>query len=287
MRGRLGGIIGAASQPNAVSASRIWSLAEVYSAKRGVYYTDMYGYGPGPWPSSNWVINLPTIQGYYGPEPIDYADATETGSATFSPTVASPSWGVEFSYFWQRSTNAGVTWANVAGSEGTATTESDPYSYGGGVATVSLTVTGQTAANDEDRYRVVVNAGLKTFVGQTLTLRFEPAVTAVWDRGLSSNFNNYGPSLSVSSGTYFVYETSCGFHRTKYSGDPFAPSSLGIESSTDGGTTWQAQSPDYSDGWASGRYYTASSADNGRKWRGVATFLGQTYYSPVATLTVS
>lgn len=286
MRGRLGGIIGVASQPFSGSASRIWSLAEVYSAKRGAYYTDLYG-NAGPWPSNTLTINLPIVNW----SAVDWVDATETGEATLSPTVSTPSPGQEFSYFWERSTDDGGTWATVSGSSGAATTDYDYNSYsGGGVATVSLTITGQTVTNDEDRYRLVVSSGLKTFVGPTITVRFEPGfvspISVQWDGGLRTT-GPYTNSLTVSAGSEFSFEMQGIYQRTKYSGDPISPSSLQIQSSDDGGTTWQNQTPDSSQPSFARKYYTASSGDNGRKWRGVATFSGQEYYSPVATLTVT
>lgn len=287
MRGRIGGIIGFASQPFAGSASRMWALGDVYAAKRGAYYTDMW-YGQGPWPSSNWTIGLPTVPGYYGPIERDWADATATGEATFSPTVTSPSVGTSsFSYFWQRSTDAGASWSVLAGSDGTAMAE--PGQYGGnGTATVSLTRTGQTIANDEDRYRIVVTAGLKTFFGQTLALRYD-TVTLSHDGGLTSNWNNYVQNLTVAAGVDFSFRANGGFLSVKYENPngAYEPTSVVMQRSDDGGATWQSQTPDYTNMGLAEKSYTASASDNGAKWRGAWPFQGQTYYGPVATLTVT
>ena len=290
MRGRIGGIIGFAGQPFAGSASRMWALGDVYAAKRGSYFIDTYGgYGQLPWPSSNWTIGLPTVSGYYGPTERNWADATATGEATFSPIVTSPLSEMGFSYFWQRSTDAGVSWSTVTGSSGTATTDNVSYGGGGGTATVSLALTGQTIANDEDRYRIVVNAGLKTFYGQTLALRYD-TVTLSASGGLTSNYNNYLTSLTVASGTNFAYSTNGTFLSVKYDNPDagYAPASIAMQRSSDGGTTWQTVTTlDSIDAFSAYKSYTASASDDGAKWRGAFQFQSQTYYGPVATLTVT
>lgn len=267
MRGRVGGRIGTSYPPSSYGANGVWSLADVYATLRGSYGGDPYGYGPA-WPMNTVSISWP-YQYYVGT--VDWIDATETGEGTFSPDVQStyPS----LNYSWERSTNGGTTWTTVSGQ-----------------TSATLTLTGQTTANDEDKYRLVADAGIRKFYGPAGSVRFEPGfvspVSVQWGGGLDagSGFTN---SLTISAGTNFEFQMQGLYQRTKYSGDPVSPSSVVLQSSADGGTTWQSETPSYSYPSYAGKYYTAASGDNGKKWRGVATFLGQTYTSPVATLTVT
>ena len=286
MRGRIGGRIGVAYPPSFFAASGVWGIADILAAKSGAYGFDQYS-GSTPWPVISWVIGLHTVPGYYGPIERDWVDATATGEATFSPTVTSNAGGMSFSYFWQRSTDAGASWSVLAGSGGTGTTESGPYG-GNGTSTVSLTRTSQTIANDEDRYRLVVVAGLKTYYGQTLSLRYD-TVTLSAGGGLS-DFNNYDlMSLTVAAGANFLYKTNGGFLSVKYENPDggYDAQSVVMQRSSDGGATWQNQTPDYTNLGYAEKNYTASASDNGAKWRGSWSFQGQTYYGPVATLTVT
>lgn len=166
-----------------------------------------------------------------------------------------------------------MTWTTVSGQTG-----------------ATLTLTGQTTANDEDKYRLVADAGLKKFYGPAGTVRFEPGfahpISLEWPLGFNSG-GSFTNSLSVSAGESVTYYAQSYFSRAKYGGDPIHPSSIIIQSSTDGGTTWQTETPDSVGYEFSYKTYTVAAGDNGRKWRGVATFLGQTYNGPVATLTVT
>lgn len=281
MRGRIGGRIGAGSPPSMNAASGMWGIAELYAAKTGYFGSDPWT-GAMPWPATTVAISWPT-GGYYDP-PIDWVDATANGSATFSANVTTSVADFAFSYYWERSTNSGATWSVVSGSSGSTTAAWG--GYGGGEATVTLSLTGQTVSNDEDRYRLVVNAGLKTVFGPTGTLRFD-TVTLGAGGGLTRNYNNYLMSLTVAAGTNFAYYTNGTFLGVKYDGG-YAPASLAMQRSDDGGTTWQeVTNLDSIDAFGAYKNYTASASDNGAKWRGAFQFLGQTYYGPVATLTVT
>lgn len=277
MRGRVGGRIGVAITPTDSEASGFWRLSDVLASKIGAYGLSQYT-GLPAWPALSVVVACDAA-----------ADATATGSATFSATVTTNVADLPFSYVWQRSTNAGATWSVVSGSSGSSTAADT--GYGGGTATVTLELTGQTIANDEDRYRVVVTAGIRTVIGQG-SLRFDTVTLNNSFSGLTDG--DYTVlSLTIASGEDFSYRFGWGgwgsLVGTKYGGF-YQHTGFAMQSSVDGGATWQAVSGTNanSDGSSITKWYeSSSSADNGKKWRGVYTFAGQDYYTQVATLTVT
>lgn len=282
MRGRIGGIIGFAAQPTASSASRIWSLAEAYSAKRGAYYS-----GGDGWPSRAFTITWP--------EGADYADATQTGAATFAPEVRTATESRPYDYYWERSTDDGATWSAVSGSTGSGTTEFDYGPYSGYVGSAPLTVTGRTITNDEDLYRLVVTSGLKVFYSTPATLRFDSVTIDFVDQleiNLPGDLGFYAYPTSSATRTVAAgtdVEIVCGFLITgqKYA-QTYSATSLQFETSTDGGATWTNgtgvadSNPD--EGVV---YFTAAAGDNGRKWRATIHFNATSATTRVITLTVT
>jgi hypothetical protein len=285
MRGRIGGRIGVSYPPSSFAAGGVWRLADVYAARSGAFGTDQYS-GAMPWPATTLTIAWPTDS--WSQIPIDYVDATATGSGTFSASVTASVVGLPFSYYWERSTNAGSTWSVVSGSGGSSTAADN--GYGGGGATVTLNITGQTVSNDNDKYRLVVTAGLKTYTGPTGTLRFD-TVTLSGNRDpvgatLTSNFNNYFVNLTVAAGTNFSSEAGGVFVGTEYSA-VYLPETIVMQVSVDGGSTWQNETNfDVYEGYVV-KSYTASAADNGKKWRAALTFRGQNFFTGASTLTVT
>jgi hypothetical protein len=286
MRGRVGGIIGLAGQPTAGSASRVWALGEVYSAIRGLYSTQDPYSGSDPWPSRVFTITWPGS--------VDYADATNTGGATFSPEVRTASSSQPFTYYWERSTDDGATWSTVSGSSGNGTTEFDYNSYSGYVGSAPLTVTGQTIANDEDLYRLVATSGLKTFYSAPATLRFDNVTISVTEELYIAGENDAKlqertVEASWPWGIYFVW-----FARPlgqKYNVSyPFTLVQKQV--STDGGTTWSTfSSQENYDGspfnWAGGWNFMQTTADNGKKYRVILTYKTASVTTRVVTLYVT
>jgi hypothetical protein len=267
MRGRLGSRIGASLADN---TSGLWRLADVHAAKVGGY-----GFKPGgfvsPWPTRNITIGWP-ISGYPSYSAINYADATEGGSATFNASVLGDSSlsGAVLSYYWQRSTNSGSTWSTVSGSSGTFTFNS--FSSANSYANAYLTRTGQTIANDGELYRLVVLNGLKAVTGPSGTLRYDTVTLSI---GHPSS-----DTLAVGQYTYFIaqgYATGNTYGRTYYGG------SYQWQRSTDSGSTWV----DFSGGSTGYLQFRVVSGDNGYMYRCRVTVAGQTLFTNAATLTVT
>jgi hypothetical protein len=76
-----------------------------------------------------------------GTEPAD--QDTSSGAATFTVAATTTGTGATLTYQWQKSTDAGLNFVNVANA-----------------TSASLALTGQTAANNGDQYRVRVNNSL-------------------------------------------------------------------------------------------------------------------------------
>ena len=273
MRGRVGGRIGTSSPPLSYGANGVWALADVYATLRGSYGGDQYGYGPA-WPINTVSISWP-YQSYVGT--VDWIDVTQTGGGTFSPDVQTtyPS----LAYSWERSTNGGTTWTAVAGQTG-----------------ATLTLTGQTTANDEDQYRLVADAGIKKFYGPAGTVRFDTVTITFpnqsWDNqpanlGFYTNGYIEGNTKTVAGGASVLLYYGALVAGQKY-GANYEPTSTQWQTSTDGGSTWvsgtgvsDSDPADYSVA------FTASSGDNGRKWRVIINFNSISVTSRVATLTVT
>lgn len=253
MRGRIGGRIGATLLPNGSTASGVWGIAEVYAAIRGYLGSNYYEYGPA-WPTGTISIAWP--YNYYWPYgTIDYIDATQDGTGTFSPTVTTTYGAVTYS--WERSTDGGTTWAAVSGE-----TE----------ATLSLT--GQTTANDGDQYLLVADAGLKVVRSAPGTVRVDSPTLTI----------SYQPqSQTVADGEYVYLEVYASLHGPTYGG--YYTPTLQWQISTDGGTTWTNQGS-AAQTTETYKYFQATTADNGQKYRVVATFGAQSVTSNVATITV-
>lgn len=264
MRGRLGGRIGASFSPASGNASGVWRLADVYAAKVGAYGFDPWGNGPS-WPTRNLTIAWPFL-GWPFYSQVDYADATENGSATFNAVVSGDYSlnGTEFSHYWQRSTDSGSTWATVSGSNGTFVLDS----FSG--TAVSLERTGQTIANDGDLYRLVVLNGLKTVNGPSGTLQHD-SVTISFGSNPSSIIRSVGQSAY-----FFAAGSATGqtYGRT-YGG------SYQWQRSTDSGATWS----DFG-GTDNTLQFTVAAGDNGYRYRLKLTAAGQVGYSSSATLIV-
>lgn len=261
MRGRIGGRIGSSLAPSSYSASGMWRLSENYAANRGVFG---YGgeFGSGGWPRVTFNIYWP-YQYYYGV--VDYADATNNGSATFDVRVTSTPSEIDFGYYWQKSTDDGQTWVSVSNSSGSSST----VGYYGEVS-VGLEVTGQTSANDGDLYRVVVTRGLKSWVGPTGTLQCD-TVTIAFGPNPSSIIRSVGQSAYFFAAGGAIGQT---YGRT-YGG------SYQWQRSTNSGSTWS----DFG-GSDNTLQFTVASGDNGYRYRLKLTAAGQTGYSNSATLIV-
>ena len=90
-----------------------------------------------------------------GTQPAD--QDTSSGAATFTVAATTTGSGVTLTYQWQKSTDAGLNFVNVSG------------------ATIaSLALTGQTAAENGDQYRVRVNnsMGADEVISSVATLTF-------------------------------------------------------------------------------------------------------------------
>jgi hypothetical protein len=263
MRGRIGGRIGVSYSPASGYTSGVWRLADVYAAKAGAYGFDPYG-SSQPWPSRNLTIAWP-FSGWPSYSPIDYADATQNGSATFNASVGGDYSlnGTEFAYFWERSTDAGATWATVAASSGSFTLDT----YGN---TVSLERTGQTIANNGELYRLAVINGLKAVFGPSGTMQFDTVT-------ISFSYNPTSIIRSAGQNAYFESQASAvgQTYGRAYGG------SYQWQRSTNGGSTWaDFGSADY---WLQ---FTVAAADNGYRYRLKFASSGQVAYSTSATLIV-
>jgi hypothetical protein len=90
-----------------------------------------------------------------GTEPAD--QDTSNGAATFTVAATTTGTGATLTYQWQKSTDAGLNFVNVANA-----------------TSASLALTGQTAANNGDQYRVRVNnsLGADEVISAVATLTF-------------------------------------------------------------------------------------------------------------------
>jgi hypothetical protein len=90
-----------------------------------------------------------------GTEPAD--QDTSSGAATFTVAATTTGTGATLTYQWQKSTDAGLNFVNVANA-----------------TSASLALTGQTAANSGDQYRVRVNnsLGADEVISAVATLTF-------------------------------------------------------------------------------------------------------------------
>lgn len=238
MRGRIGGRIGATVLPDGTNAKGVWGIGEVYAASRGYLGSNYYEYGP-PWPTGTLSIDWGGT---------DYADATGTGNATFSPAVTTTYTPV---YSWEKSTDSGATWTAVSGE-----------------TTNTLSLTGKSLSDNGTLYRLVADAGLKVVRSASATLRYD-TVTVAFD---------YGPS-NMTSNTYAYFEAAATATGVTYSAT-YTPSYQWQES-TDAGSTWSNISGATS-GYLS---FAVTSGMDGYRYRCVATFAGETATSSAATLT--
>jgi hypothetical protein len=269
MRGRIGGRIGVAYPPSSYGAGGVWRLADVYAAKSGAFGSDPYS-GALPWPANTLTIAWPVWGNWWNQTTIDFADATATGSATFSVNVTTTFANFVFSYYWQRSTDAGATWSTVSGSSGSETASDN--GYGGGGVAVTLTRTGQAVTNDGELYRLVAMNGLKTVTGPNGTLQFDDNVTV--------SITDHPQSITRGIGAWAQF-ASVG----SASGQKYGRTYDGVrqwQRSTDSGATWSD--------FMGGTYaleFVAAAADNGNQYRLKFTCAGQTVFSNAATLTVT
>ena len=90
-----------------------------------------------------------------GTQPAD--QDTSSGAATFTVAATTTGSGATLTYQWQKSTDAGLNFVNVANA-----------------TSASLALTGQTAANNGDQYRVRVNnsLGADEVISAVATLTF-------------------------------------------------------------------------------------------------------------------
>ena len=90
-----------------------------------------------------------------GTQPAD--QDTSSGAATFTVAATTTGSGVTLTYQWQKSTDAGLNFVNVSGA-----------------TSASLALTGQTAAENGDQYRVRVNnsMGADEVISSVATLTF-------------------------------------------------------------------------------------------------------------------
>lgn len=244
MRGRIGGRIGATVLPSGSSAKGVWGLGEMYVAVRNyIGYGYDYGY-ESSWPMGTISISWPYIyyQGYQ-----DYADVT-SGSGTFSPELSTtyPS----LAYSWQKSTDSGATWTTVSGE-----TEA------------TITLTGQTTANDGEKYRLVANAGLKVVYG--------PAGTVQCDTVTVSFYSNPTSQFSTTTAYFDVGAQASGVTYGRY----YEPT-YQWQRSTNGGSSWSNLSGETN----SYLSFSVTAGMDGYKYRCVASFAGQSATSTAATL---
>lgn len=245
MRGRIGGRIGKMVVPSSYSAKGVWGIGEVYAAIRGyIGYADYYSGDGGSWPMGTISIAWPYIyyQGYQ-----DYADVT-SGSGAFSPEVTTTY--PALTYSWQRSTDGGTTWATVPN-------ETD----------ASITLTGQTTANDGEKYRLVANAGLKIVYG--------PAGTVQCDTVTVSFYSNPASQFSTTNAYFDAGANAYGVTYGRY----YEPA-YQWQRSTNGGSSWSNLSGQTN----SYLYFAVNSSMDGYKYRCVASYAGQTATSTAATL---
>lgn len=240
--GRLGGRIGTSSPPSSYSASGIWTLSDVYSAYRGLFS----GFGSN-WPANTLSIVWPTSP-YWPYATGDFADATGTGSGTFSPSITTDYPSVAYS--WEISTNSGGTWSAVPGEAGQ-----------------SLSVSGKTISDDGTLYRLVANAGLREVRSSSGTLRYDSVTVSF----------SYGPTnYTTTSTAYFdAYATATG---VTYGGS-YSPA-YQWQQSTDGGSTWSNMSGKTS----STLMLSATPEMDNYRYRCVASFDGQSATSGSARL---
>lgn len=266
MRGRVGGRIGTASPPSSYGASGMWRLADVYAAIRGSYGGGGFE-SPGGWPRNTISIEWPA-SGWPSYETVDYADATGTGTGTFDTRITVSPEGLSFTYFWEKSTDDGVTWATVSGSAGDDSMAGYYYSQ----RTVGLEVTSQTIANDGDLYRLVVNSGLKQLRSTPATMRYD-TVSVSW---------SYHPANQIQSAGQTVYFYATGSLTGDTYGKTYNAGTLQWQRSTDGGATWA----DFG-GTGSSLSFTVAAGDNNNRYRVAWTFGTQTFYSNSALLVVA
>ena len=194
------------------------------------------------WPNNYIQVSIPQS-----------LDVTETGSGGISATVSS-SYNSP-TYLWQKSIDDGATWTTVSG------------------ATVgSLNLTGQTASNDEDLYRVVVSKGIRSTTSNWLQVRRETSV--------SFSFFSQPQSQTVPDGQTASFMAIAGAVGAKYSGT-YSPT-YQWQVSSNGGATWANVS-------GATDYYLqffVAPTDNGKRYRARVTSLGVTGYSDAAVLTV-
>lgn len=253
MRGRIGGRIGATVLPG-TTAPGIWGLGEVYAAIRG-YLGYSFEYGGSAWPAGTISATWPYTS-FWPYTLLDFIDATADGTGTFSPTITTTYESV--SYSWEKSTDDGETWSTVSGE--TAAT---------------LELTGQTASNDGDKYRIVVDSGLRVARSEPGTVRFDPPTVS---------FSYHPQSQSVAVDDYVYLDAYASAIGPTYS-TSYTPT-MQWQVSTDGGTTWADTGSPIQNNWVY-KSFMAAAGDNGKKFRLVASFGANSATSNVATITVT
>jgi hypothetical protein len=178
MRGRRGGILGAAVSPSAFGAfSGLWRASEIYAARVGF-----------SWPSKSLTASVSP----------SFVDATITGEASFSAFVSSSY--ASYSSVWQKSTDGGQTWSNVSDTEDETT----------------LAITGLTIANDEDLYRFLAEAGLnRQAVAGPVEIRFDTISISFWSQPTNAS-SGIGQSASFFAGAAATGDKYSGFFSISY-----------------------------------------------------------------------
>lgn len=235
MRGREAGLVGKTPVVYGYSGSApgFWKLEEIAKYVR----------------ESQWPGNSLSVTWY-----TNYADATLTGSGTFTPTI-STSYG-SVSHEWQKSTNEGASWSTISGATSS-----------------TLTVTSQTIANDGDLYRIIVRGGLREATSASATLRFDTiSISWNYESGNATVAPGFHPSI------FFAYASAIGDTYSNY-----YDVSYQWQESTDSGSTWS----DMAGLTTTELSLVVTSGMNGRKYRLKATASSVVSYSSQFTLTVT
>ena len=233
MRSRGGSFVGTRVEPNSYYASGLWTIGEEF-----IWIKE------NKWPKGYIEIyNVPEI-----------SDATNGGTVTVDPVVYYSPHYAPLVYQWQKSTNGGALWSDVAGK-----TAED------------ITLTGQTTSNDGDMYRVIVTGGIRVK---------KSTATTIWKDTVTIGWGEHPDSTTVgdyTTASFYATATMTG----QSHGRTYTPA-FQWQRSINGGATWS----DLDDQIYENLSFTAQIGMTGYRYRLRATFNGISYFSNYATLTV-
>ena len=159
-RGRVGGKIGLRTLPQTYATNGVWGLFEASDALRAV----------------NWPRSEITDYGLNGAD----LSCPRAGTLTITPNITA-GWGLTVATQWQRSTDAGATWTDLAGE--TATT---------------LALSGLTTAANGYRYRVRMTAGLRTKISADVAIVVDSVTLTVTQHPPNQTASSGSASFSAS-----------------------------------------------------------------------------------------